>query len=66
MWLATGVMVMAGVTIGEGSIVAAGSVVTQDIPPYVLAGGCPARVIRKLNVKQSSLNRDKKECDNET
>lgn len=47
-WLATGVTVSAGVTIGQGTIVAAGSVVTHDLPPNVLAGGCPARVIRKL------------------
>jgi len=48
-WLATGVSIMAGVTIGEGSIIAAGSVVSKDIPPNVLAGGCPAKVIRSLN-----------------
>lgn len=48
-WLATGVSVMAGVRIGEGSIIAAGSVVTHDIPAMVLAGGIPARVIRSLN-----------------
>ncbi|MDP2561329.1 acyltransferase [Psychrobium sp. 1_MG-2023] len=47
-WLATGVFVMAGVTIGQGSIIAASSVVTKDIPAGVLAGGNPAKVIRKL------------------
>jgi len=47
-WLATGVSVMAGVRIGEGTIVAAGSVVTHDLPPMVLAGGVPATVIRAL------------------
>ncbi|MEE8379581.1 MAG: acyltransferase, partial [Gammaproteobacteria bacterium] len=48
-WLATGVSVIGGVCIGKGSIVAAGSVVTHDIPPNVLAGGVPARVIRTLD-----------------
>lgn len=48
-WLATGVSVMAGVRIGRGTIVAAGSVVTKDLPPFVLAGGVPARVIRPLS-----------------
>jgi acetyltransferase-like isoleucine patch superfamily enzyme len=48
-WLATGVSVMAGVRIGQGTIVAAGSVVTKDLPPMVLAGGIPARVIRSLD-----------------
>lgn len=47
-WLATGVMVMAGVRIGRNSIVAAGSVVTHDLPSNVLAGGVPARVIKSL------------------
>ncbi len=47
-WLATGVMVMAGVTIGRGTVVAAGSVVTRSLPPMVLAAGIPARVIRHL------------------
>lgn len=47
-WLATGVSVMAGVRIGRGTIVAAGSVVTHDLPPMVLAGGIPAKVIRNL------------------
>ena len=50
-WLATGVSVMAGVRIGQGTIVAAGSVVTQDLPSMVLAGGIPAKVIRKLSEK---------------
>ncbi|ENY70687.1 acetyltransferase [Aeromonas diversa CDC 2478-85] len=47
-WLATGVMVMAGVRIGRGTVVAAGSVVTRDLPPNVVAAGNPARVIRSL------------------
>jgi len=45
-WLGVNVSVMDGVTIGRGAIVAAGAVVTQDIPPYAIAGGAPARVIR--------------------
>lgn len=48
-WLATGVTVSAGVRIGRGTIVAAGSVVTHDLPAFVLAGGVPARVIRSLD-----------------
>ncbi len=48
-WLATGTSVMSSVVIGEGCIVAAQSVVTHSLPPYVLAGGSPAKIIRHLN-----------------
>ena len=45
-WLGLNVSVMDGVTIGQGAIVGAGAVVTKDIPPYAVAGGVPAHVIR--------------------
>lgn len=45
-WFGYRVIVLDGVTIGNGVIVAAGSVVTKDIPDYAIAGGVPARVIR--------------------
>lgn len=54
-WLATGVSVMAGVRIGHGTIVAAGSVVTHDLPPMVLAGGIPAKVIRPLTANENNV-----------
>jgi acetyltransferase-like isoleucine patch superfamily enzyme len=47
-WLATRVVVLKGVTIGEGSTIATGAVVTKDIPPYSLAAGIPAKVIKSL------------------
>ena len=47
-WLGRRVIVMAGVTIGRGSVVGAGSVVTKDIPPYSLAAGNPAVVKKNL------------------
>lgn len=47
-WLAAGSIILPGVTIGEGSIVAAGSVVSRDVPPYTLVGGNPARAIKQL------------------
>lgn len=47
-WIGAHVAIMAGVTIGEGCIIAAGSVVTKDIPNYVLAAGVPAKIIRSL------------------
>lgn len=45
-WLGAGVVVLRGVTIGDGCIVAANAVVTRDLPPYTICGGLPARVIR--------------------
>jgi virginiamycin A acetyltransferase len=45
-WLGYRALVMPGVTIGDGAIVAAGSVVAADVPPYAIAGGNPARVLR--------------------
>ncbi len=47
-WLGTRVIVLPGVTIGEGSVIGAGSVVTHDIPARVLAAGVPAKVIREI------------------
>lgn len=46
-WIGTGAMVLQGVTIGDGAVVAAGAVVTKDIPPYEVWGGVPAKFIRK-------------------
>jgi acetyltransferase-like isoleucine patch superfamily enzyme len=45
-WLASGVVVLDGVHIGRGSVVGAGAVVTEDLPPYSIAVGSPARVVR--------------------
>jgi acetyltransferase-like isoleucine patch superfamily enzyme len=45
-WLAANVNVMPGVRIGEGSVIGAGAVVTKDIPPYSIAVGVPARIIK--------------------
>ena len=44
-WLGTGVTVLAGVRIGEGAVVAAGAVVTRDVPPNSISAGVPARVV---------------------
>ena len=44
-WIGTEAMVLPGVTVGEGSVVAARAVVTADVPPYTLVGGMPARVM---------------------
>lgn len=45
-WIGTRAIILAGVTIGRGSVVAAGAVVTKSVPPYAIVGGNPAKVIR--------------------
>ena len=63
-WIGDNVMICPGVTVGEGAIIGMGSVVTKNVPPFSIAGGNPAKVIRlrsdievfrhKLNNKNSS------------
>jgi len=48
-WVTIGVILLPGVTIGDGAIIASGAVVTKDIPANTLAAGIPAKVIRELN-----------------
>lgn len=46
-WIGYKATIMAGVTVGDGAIIATQSVVTRDVPPYAIVGGNPARVIRR-------------------
>ena len=46
-WIGARVMIMPGTTVGRSSIIAAGAVVTKDVPPHSVVGGVPARVIRR-------------------
>lgn len=50
-WIGFGVAITKGVTISRGSVVGANSVVTHDIPPYAIAAGVPARIIKKRGEK---------------
>lgn len=47
-WIGFGAIILKGVTIGEGAIIAAGSVVTKDVPKFTVVAGNPARFIREL------------------
>jgi len=53
-WIAVGAIIIGGVTIGKNSVVAAGSVVTKNVPPNTLVGGNPARVIRSISDVQDA------------
>ena len=46
-WIGYGAVIMAGVTIGDGAIIGTRAVVTKDVPPYTVAGGIPAKPIKK-------------------
>ena len=48
-WIGSNAVITAGVTIGKHSVVAAGSVVTKDVPAYSIAVGNPARIIKRFN-----------------
>ena len=50
-WVATGAMVLPGVTIGEGAVVAAGAVVAKDVEPWAVVGGNPAKFIKKRELR---------------
>lgn len=47
-WIAANAVIIGGVTIGKGSVVAAGAVVTKNVAPYTLVGGVPAKEIKKI------------------
>ena len=48
-WLGMGCTICPGVTVGENSVVAAGAVVTKDVPDNLVVGGCPAKIIKELD-----------------
>jgi acetyltransferase-like isoleucine patch superfamily enzyme len=54
-WIGFGSCILPGVTIGEGAIVGARSVVTQDVPPYTIVAGNPAQVVRQI-IGETSAN----------
>ena len=47
-WIGAGAIILQGITIGECSVVAAGAVVTRDVPPYTVVAGVPAKVVKDL------------------
>lgn len=56
-WIAANVVITAGVTIGNHCVIGAGSVVTKNIPPYSVAAGNPAKIIKQYNFTNQSWER---------
>ncbi|TFF91631.1 acyltransferase [Candidatus Thorarchaeota archaeon] len=52
-WIAAGATILPGVTVGRGAVVAAGSVVSRDVPPMTMVAGNPARMVQKLEPKET-------------
>ena len=50
-WIATGAILLPGVTIGEGAVVASGAVVTKDVPSWTVVAGNPAKYIKKRELR---------------
>ena len=54
-WIGAGVIIMPGVTVGEFSILGAGAVVTEDVPPYSIFAGVPAKLVKKIKLPGDML-----------
>jgi chloramphenicol O-acetyltransferase type B len=59
-WLGSRVIILPGVTIGEGAIIQAGAVVTKNIPKYAIAGGSPASVFKYRDIEHFNRLKDEK------
>lgn len=51
-WIGFNSILLKGITVGEGAIVGAGSVVTKDVPPWTIVAGNPAKIIREIGVNE--------------
>lgn len=52
-WIASGAIILSDVKIGKNSVIGAGAVITKDVPPNSVAVGVPAKVIKKINLKEA-------------
>lgn len=63
-WIGYGTIILSGVTVGRGAIIAAGSIVTKDIPAYSICAGNPCRVIKYRFTNEEIIEHEKKLYDN--
>ena len=54
-WIGSHSTILGGVTVGDNAVIAAGAVVTKDVPPNTIAGGVPAKIIKKIETERKSL-----------
>ncbi|MDE7290185.1 MAG: sugar O-acetyltransferase, partial [Oscillospiraceae bacterium] len=54
-WIGSHATILGGVTIGDNAVIAAGAVVTKDVPENTVAGGVPAKIIKKIETERKSL-----------
>ena len=59
-WIGTGAIILKGVRIGEGSIIAAGALVIKDVPKYAVVGGIPAKILKMRFTSEEILEHKKK------
>lgn len=52
MWIGSNATILPGVTLGEHAVVAAGAVVTKDVPPLTVVGGVPAKILKSICAKE--------------
>lgn len=59
-WICSRSIILPGITVGEGAVVASGAVVTKDVPPYSIVGGIPAKVIGHREIKEYAYGYNRK------